>query len=73
MRTTHKGKYASVSYNDDPETHKKVFDAVIAFLAKHDSWCGESIMQCDNPQIEAPELVAKIADRILQTEYDGGE
>lgn len=55
-----------ISYKDDEATKQAVFDAVIAFLKKHKVFCAECICQSDNPQIEAPVLLANIAEDILE-------
>lgn len=39
------------------------------YFKKHECFSGESIMQMDNPQIEAPELMADIADDILKFKF----
>ena len=57
-----------VTFEDTPEMHKKVFDRLIEFFKKHESFRGESVMQCDNPQIEAPGVLADIADDIIKFE-----
>jgi hypothetical protein len=42
--------------------HKAVFDKVVAFFMEQEAFCGESIMQCDAPQIAAPEFLSDLAD-----------
>lgn len=55
-----------VECKDDPATKEAVFNAVIQFFKDHQMFSGESIMQSDNPQIEAPILMSNIADDILK-------
>jgi hypothetical protein len=55
-----------VSYQDDEATKQAVFDRLIAFYKKHESFHGECIMQSDDPQIYAPELVAELADEVFK-------
>lgn len=55
-----------VSFADTPILHKKVFDAVIDYYKKHEAFNGECICQSDDPVIDAPHLLAAIADDIIQ-------
>jgi len=54
-----------VKYKDDKATKQAVFDKVVGFFLEHESFSGESIMQADDPRIEAPVLLSAIADDIL--------
>ncbi len=56
---------AVVTFKDDEATKQAVFDRVMAFFKEHESFCGESICQCDGPIIDAPNVLADIADDIL--------
>lgn len=57
---------------DSRKTRDEVFERVLAFFLKHESFSGECIMQSDNPQIYAPELLSELADEVFkfETEYD---
>jgi hypothetical protein len=55
-----------VEYEDIPEMHKKVFDAVLNYFKKHHAFHGEVIMQCDNTIIDAPNVLSNIADNIMK-------
>ena len=55
-----------VEFEDSPELRDKVFEAVLSFYKKHESFCGEVIMQADDPIIEAPEVLSRIADNIIK-------
>jgi hypothetical protein len=58
------------TYKDDPEVRDAVFKKLVDFFAKHESFSAESVMQCDGPQIEAPELMADIAEMLeFKTEF----
>lgn len=59
-----------VKYEDSPEMHKKVFDAVIAFCFKHESFAGEVMCQSDDPSIEAVYHLAHIADDVIEFETE---
>ena len=56
----------TVSYDDSQETKDSVFEAVIAFYKKHESFSGEEICQCDGPVIDAHSHLANIADDIIK-------
>lgn len=58
------------TYRDDEATKQAVFDKVVAFFVKHESFHGECIMQSDDPQIYAPELLAEIADEVMHFEIE---
>lgn len=64
----------TVTFDDSREVRDKVFDALIEnFYMRFCSFHGESIMQGDEPQIHAPEVLADIADEILKFDvrYEG--
>lgn len=54
----------SVSYKDDPETKDKVFNALLAWYKEQEVFHGESLMQCDEPVIAAPEILCDLIDVI---------
>lgn len=54
-----------IEYEDTPEMHKKVFDKVLDYFKKHEAFHGEVIMQCDDTIIDAPNVLADIADDII--------
>ena len=58
-------KDCTATYRDDEETKQAVFEKVIGFFAEYQSFSGESVMQNDDTQINAPALLAEIADEIL--------
>ena len=69
-----KTEYGVITYNDSPEVHKRVFDFLVEnYFKKYDAFCGETIMQSDNPQIYAPEVLSDIADDIIQFEHTEDE
>ena len=55
-----------VEYADNEEIKQQVFDRLIKYFNDCQSFSGESIMQCDNAIIEAPNAMADIADEILK-------
>lgn len=59
------GKYGSRYKINDSKTMKdKVFQKIIDYIRKFDVICGESLLQMDDPQLEAPETLADIIDLI---------
>lgn len=60
-----------VTFDDCPEIHKRVFDRLLErYFLKHDAFCGDTIMQCDNPQIEAAPILAEIVDEVIKFEVE---
>jgi len=56
----------AIEYNFDQETKDKIYKKVMDFFTKYESYSGESICQPDNTIINASEVLAEIADEILQ-------
>jgi len=65
MKTIRSEDYLAI-YNDDQATKDAVFEKVIAFFKRHESFSGESICQCDEPMIDAPYFMAELADKIIK-------
>ncbi len=55
-----------VSFSDDQEVRDKVFYRLIDWYLGHESFSGESIMQCDIPMVDAPNILADIVDKIIK-------
>jgi hypothetical protein len=53
-----------VRYRDDTKTQEAIFKMVVAWFLKQEVFTSESIMQCDAPQLEGPEFLGELADRI---------
>lgn len=45
-----------------PEKEEKVKKLIEDFIDRHRVSCAESVMQCDNPNLESPVLVGEIVD-----------
>lgn len=62
----------TVTIERTPEKEREVFDRLLTFLKEHGSWSGESIMQCDGPQIGAAPFLSDLVDEVLQpnTKWD---
>lgn len=70
MRKTIKLKDMKVTFQDDPETHKTVYNLVLNWYLKHQAFSGESIMQNDDTQIEAPVLLSDLADDVFNFDVE---
>lgn len=52
------------------EKKEKIIHAILDFFITHKAFHAESVMQCDNPQIEAPVTMAEICEIIdFKVEY----
>jgi len=62
-----------VSYKTDNKIAQDVVKKIIEWCEQYNVNCGEGLMQSDEPQIEAPALIAEIIDDLLQFEskYEG--
>lgn len=57
---------SSVVFKDNQKIRDAVFIALIDWYFKHQSFSGEEIIQCDGPLIDAPNVLADIADDIIK-------
>lgn len=55
-----------VMYDNSQETRNAVFDKLREWYFKHKSFNGECIVQCDGPSMDAPSILADIADDIIK-------
>lgn len=53
-------------YDDSESVKNAVFERVMEFFKTHESFHGEQIMQSDSPLIDAPNVLADIADNIIK-------
>jgi len=60
------GEICTVEYENSLETKEALFQKMKEFFFKHHAFSGESVCQCDGPQIEAQELLSEIADEIFK-------
>lgn len=56
----------TATFDDSEEAKQAVFQKLLTFFTFHEAFSGESVMQCDGPQIAAPELLSEIADEIFK-------
>jgi hypothetical protein len=69
MRAKTEFEDGTVSYNVDPQTQNAVYGEVLRWFMKHQCFHGESIMQCDEPQLTAAETLAELAE-VFQFEVE---
>ncbi len=55
-----------VKYDETPELKEKVYQAVLEYYKKHQAYAGEVIIQNDECQINAPSVLADIADELFK-------
>jgi hypothetical protein len=65
-----KNDLETVKFERTREKEKAVFDKIIEFCKRHNCFFGECIMQSDDPQIYAPELISEIVDDIIEFEVE---
>lgn len=56
----------TLTYDDSPEAKDRLYDACLEWFKAQEAFSGESIAQRDNPVIEAPWLLCKVAEEIFQ-------
>lgn len=56
----------AVAFNNSQATRDEVFDRLIAWYFEHQSFDGECVVQNDNPAMDAPNILAEIADDIIK-------
>lgn len=66
MQKIIKHKYGNVSFNETTELKEKVYQSVLKWYLKQGHFSGESIMQSDEPIIDAPNLLSDIADDLFK-------
>jgi hypothetical protein len=55
-----------IEFNDSQGTKENLFNRMLLFFVKMESFSSESIMQSDEPQIEAAPLLGDIADEVFK-------
>lgn len=56
----------TVSYDVSPERAKAVMDRLVAFLAKNEIHCGDTVMQRDGAQEVILDFMADLIDDVIQ-------
>lgn len=68
------GGEAVISFEDTPEQHKRVFEALVKWCLEKNVSSGLDVVQGDRCQESLPELISDIVDEILCFEIlDQGE
>lgn len=60
----------TIEFNQTDELKEAVFERVMQYFKEHESFSGESIVQSDDPTIDAPYVMADIADRICKFKFE---
>lgn len=53
-------------FEDSVDLRNAVFEKVVAFFQKHETFHGEVIMQSDAPQLDAAPFLASMADELFR-------
>ena len=53
-------------YDDSESIKNAVFERVVEFFYTHEAFSGEQIIQSDSPTIDAPNVLADIANNIIK-------
>lgn len=68
-RTTHDVNGLIIEINDDVETRNLLYDKLLEFFLQNSAACsGEGLYQSDSAQVNSLEIIAEIADNILEIE-----
>lgn len=59
-----------ITFDETEELKQAVYDRVLKFFVDMESFCGESIMQSDDPIIEAPIVMSDIADDLFKFDVE---
>jgi hypothetical protein len=55
-----------VTFPDDQATKDAVFERIVAFCAKHEAFSGETMAQCDGPQLDIVGLMCDLIDDVMR-------
>jgi hypothetical protein len=64
------GATRRVTFYDSPEMAKRVYEHVLAWFHEHGCYHGESIMQCDAPQLTAAVMLSELADDVINFDVE---
>ena len=70
MKRTIQKEEIRITFNETEELKQAVYDRALKFYLDMESFCGESIMQSDDPQIEAPITMSDIADDLFKFDVE---
>lgn len=57
---------ATITYYDDQATRNAVFEKLLAWFLKFKAFNGDTIFQCDAPNLDSPNVLGEIADDIFK-------
>ena len=55
-----------LSYEVGEQVNEHIVSRLLQWFIKHEAFCGESIMQNDNPQIYAAPFLSELADEVFK-------
>ncbi len=55
-----------VSYEETEEVKNLVFHCLVSFFREHEFFNGESLFQSDEGQIESPNVLAELLDKVFK-------
>ena len=58
----------NLKFNDSHNTKEKLFKLMLEWFVKMEAFSGETIMQSDEPRIEAAPFLSEIADDVFEFE-----
>lgn len=56
----------SITISVTAQKQQEVFNRLVEWCKKHGAWSGESIMQTDDPQIDAAPFLSDLVDEVLK-------
>ena len=62
-----------VTFEDSPEVHKRVFDALLAWYQSESSYDGESLHQSDGPWETAVPMLCEVAEEVFKFDVQSVE
>ncbi len=66
-------KNAVVQYQDDQETKEVLFQTILKWFTKHESFCGEVLVQSDFAYEELPDFMGDVAEKIFKFDLEWKE
>lgn len=55
-----------ITYNNDQATKNAIFEKLLNWFLKFEAFDGDTIFQCDAPNLDSPHILGKIAEDIFE-------
>lgn len=52
-----------LTYDDSQAAKDRIFTMLLAWFKEYSAYDGETICQCDDPQIDAPNILSDVAEK----------